>query len=65
MSIHGGVEEMKSGRVVVTAEVEHMSDIWFYQDGFIKSKVMHDSKVMMLAASCEPKPRLNFHVWPR
>lgn len=39
MSIQGGVEEMKSGRVVVTKEVEPMSDIWFYQDGFIKSKL--------------------------
>ena len=39
MSIQGGVEEMKSGRVVVTEQVEGMSDIWFYQDGLIKSKV--------------------------
>lgn len=39
MSVQGGVEEMKSGRVVVTPEVESMSDIWFYQDGFIKNKV--------------------------
>ncbi|XP_041810738.1 uncharacterized protein LOC121619243 isoform X2 [Chelmon rostratus] len=39
MSIQGGVEEMKSGRVVVSKEVEPMSDIWFYQDGFIKSKL--------------------------
>lgn len=56
MSVQGGVEEMKSGRVVVTADVESMSDIWFYQDGFIKNKVMHDSKVIMVAASCKPKP---------
>lgn len=40
MSVQGGVEEMKSGRVVVTAEVEPMSDIWFYQDGLIKNKVI-------------------------
>ncbi|KAG7457980.1 hypothetical protein MATL_G00233000 [Megalops atlanticus] len=39
LSIQGGVEEMKSGRVVVTEEVEGMSDIWFYQDGFIKNKL--------------------------
>lgn len=39
MSVQGGAEEMKSGRVVVTPEVEPMSDIWFYQDGFIKNKV--------------------------
>lgn len=44
MSVQGGVEEMKTGRVVVTpeVEVEHMSDIWFYRDGLIKNKVMHD-----------------------
>lgn len=41
MSVQGGVEEMKTGRVVVTAEVENLSDIWFYQDGFIKNKVLH------------------------
>ncbi|KAG9355580.1 hypothetical protein JZ751_000418 [Albula glossodonta] len=39
MSIQGGVEEMKSGRVVVTEEVEGMSDIWFYQEGLIKNKL--------------------------
>lgn len=47
MSIQGGVEEMKSGRVVVTPEVEHMSDIWFYQDGLIKNKVMHAERVII------------------
>ena len=46
MSVQGGVEEMKSGRVMVTAEVEPMTDIWFYQDGFIKNKVELDLKVM-------------------
>ncbi|KAM8840087.1 uncharacterized protein crybg2 [Spinachia spinachia] len=39
VSVQGGVGEMKSGRVVVSPEVEPMSDIWFYQDGFIKSKM--------------------------
>ncbi|CAB1434389.1 unnamed protein product [Pleuronectes platessa] len=39
MSVQGGVEEMKSGRVLVTEEVEPMTDIWFYQDGFIKNKL--------------------------
>lgn len=38
MSVQGGVEEMKSGRIVLSAEVEPMSDIWFYQDGLIKNK---------------------------
>lgn len=41
MSVQGGVEELKSGRVVVTPEVEPMSDIWVYQDGLIKSKVTY------------------------
>ncbi|XP_061839136.1 uncharacterized protein crybg2 [Nerophis lumbriciformis] len=45
MSIQGGVEEMKSGRVVVLPEAEPMSDIWFYQDGLIKNKM---SSVMSL-----------------
>ena len=39
LSVQGGVEEMKSGRVVAGPEVEPMSDIWFYQDGLIKNKV--------------------------
>lgn len=40
MSVQGGVDEMKSGRVVVSAQVEPMSDIWYYQDGLVKNKVM-------------------------
>lgn len=40
MSVQGGVDEMKSGRVVVSAQVEPMSDIWYYQDGLLKNKVM-------------------------
>lgn len=39
MSVQGGVDEMKSGRVVVSPQVEPMSDIWFYQDGLVKNKV--------------------------
>lgn len=39
MWVQGGVDEMKSGRVVVSAQVEPMTDIWFYQDGLIKNKV--------------------------
>lgn len=41
MSVQGGVEEMKSGRVVVAPEVEPNSDFWFYHDGLIKNKVIH------------------------
>lgn len=39
LSVQGGVEEMKSGRVVAAQEVEPLSDVWFYQDGLIKNKV--------------------------
>lgn len=39
MWVQGGVEEMKSGRVVVSAQVEPMTDIWYYQDGLVKNKV--------------------------
>ncbi|TNN52364.1 Absent in melanoma 1-like protein [Liparis tanakae] len=58
LSVQGGVEEMKSGRVVVSPEVEPMSDIWFYQDGFIKSKVMGTvepaAKVVLWAETRQP-----------
>ncbi|XP_048848605.1 uncharacterized protein crybg2 isoform X3 [Brienomyrus brachyistius] len=39
LSVQGNVEENKSGRVVVTEEVEGFSDIWFYQDGMLKNKI--------------------------
>lgn len=45
MSIQGGVEEMRSGRVVVAEEVEPMSDVWFYQDGLIKNKVILGERI--------------------
>ncbi|XP_071355714.1 beta/gamma crystallin domain-containing protein 2 [Trachinotus anak] len=48
MSVQGGVEEMKSGRVVVAAEVEPMSDIWFYQDGFIKNKMSTNMSLQVM-----------------
>ncbi|XP_042362207.1 beta/gamma crystallin domain-containing protein 1-like [Plectropomus leopardus] len=48
MSVQGGVEEMKSGRVVVTPEVEPMSDIWFYQDGLIKSKLAPNMSLQVM-----------------
>lgn len=34
---------MKSGRVVVSPQAEPMSDIWYYQDGLLKNKVMLSS----------------------
>ncbi|XP_070778273.1 beta/gamma crystallin domain-containing protein 2 [Enoplosus armatus] len=60
MSIQGGVEEMKSGRVVVTPEVEPMSDLWFYQDGFIKSKL---SQTMSLQVMGNIEPAAKAVLW--
>ncbi|XP_044192441.1 uncharacterized protein crybg2 [Thunnus albacares] len=57
MSIQGGVEEMKSGRVVVTPEVEPMSDIWFYQDGLIKNK-MSPTMNLQVMGNIEPGAKL-------
>ncbi|XP_047461743.1 uncharacterized protein crybg2 isoform X2 [Mugil cephalus] len=53
MSVQGGVEEMKSGRVVVTPEAEPMSDIWFYQEGLIKSK-MSPTMSLQVMGNVEP-----------
>ncbi|XP_076850901.1 uncharacterized protein crybg2 [Brachyhypopomus gauderio] len=39
MSVQGGVDQLKSGRVVVSEHVEGTSDIWFYQNGLIKNKL--------------------------
>lgn len=60
LSVQGGVEEMKSGRVVVTPEVEPMSDIWFYQDGFIKSKL---SPTMSLQVMGTIEPAAKVVLW--
>uniref|UniRef100_A0A4W6EYB8 PR domain containing 1b, with ZNF domain n=1 Tax=Lates calcarifer TaxID=8187 RepID=A0A4W6EYB8_LATCA len=60
MSVQGGVEEMKSGRVVVTAEVEPMSDIWFYQDGLIKNKL---SPTMSLQVMGNIEPAAKVVLW--
>ncbi|KAG7225419.1 hypothetical protein INR49_027413, partial [Caranx melampygus] len=60
MSIQGGLEEMKSGRVVVTAEVEQMSDIWFYHDGFIKNKL---SQTVSLQVMGNVEPAAKVVMW--
>ncbi|XP_034560244.1 uncharacterized protein crybg2 [Notolabrus celidotus] len=60
LSIQGGVEELKSGRVVVTPEVEGLSDIWFYQDGFIKSKM---SPLMSLQVMGNIEPAAKVVLW--
>lgn len=48
MSVQGGVEDMKTGRVVVTEEVEGMSDVWFYQDGLIKNKLAQTMSLQVM-----------------
>ncbi|XP_033980504.1 beta/gamma crystallin domain-containing protein 1 [Trematomus bernacchii] len=60
LSVQGGVEELKSGRVVVTPECEPMSDVWFYQDGFIKSKL---SSVMSLQVMGNVEPGAKVVLW--
>uniref|UniRef100_A0A3Q2XDL3 PR domain containing 1b, with ZNF domain n=1 Tax=Hippocampus comes TaxID=109280 RepID=A0A3Q2XDL3_HIPCM len=60
MSIQGGVEELKSGRVVVTPEAEPMSDIWFYQDGQIKNKL---SPIMSLQVMGNVEPGAKLVLW--
>ncbi|KAI3358749.1 hypothetical protein L3Q82_015158, partial [Scortum barcoo] len=57
MSIQGGVEEMKSGRVVVMPQVEPMSDIWFYQDGFIKNKLSTNMSLQVMG-NIEPAAKV-------
>ncbi|XP_062841143.1 beta/gamma crystallin domain-containing protein 2 [Trichomycterus rosablanca] len=39
MSVQGGVDAMKTGRVVVSENVEGSSDVWFYDEGLIKNKL--------------------------
>ncbi|XP_015245244.1 PREDICTED: absent in melanoma 1-like protein [Cyprinodon variegatus] len=57
LSVQGGVEEMKSGRVVATAEVEPPSDIWFYQDGLIKNKLC-PTMCLQVMGSVEPAAKV-------
>ncbi|KAM7384551.1 hypothetical protein PAMA_011758 [Pampus argenteus] len=57
MSVQGGVEELKSGRVVASAEVEPMSDIWFYQDGLIKNKMSQNMNLQVMG-NAEPGAKL-------
>lgn len=48
MSVQGGVDEMKSGRVVVSAQVEPMSDIWYYQEGLLKNKLISTMSLQVM-----------------
>ncbi|XP_070403426.1 beta/gamma crystallin domain-containing protein 2 [Nothobranchius furzeri] len=57
LSVQGGVEEMKSGRVVVSQEVDPSSDVWFYQDGLIKNK-MAPTMCLQVMGNVEPAAKV-------
>ncbi|XP_048057005.1 serine-rich adhesin for platelets isoform X2 [Megalobrama amblycephala] len=48
ISVQGGVEDMKTGRVVVSEQVEGMSDVWLYQDGLIKNKLARTTSLQVM-----------------
>ncbi|KAG1935250.1 beta/gamma crystallin domain-containing protein [Pimephales promelas] len=48
ISVQGGVEDMKTGRVVVSEQVEGMSDLWLYQDGLIKNKLARSTSIQVM-----------------
>lgn len=48
ISVQGGAEDMKTGRVVVTEQVEGMSDVWLYQDGLIKNKLARTMSLQVM-----------------
>ncbi|RXM97263.1 Absent in melanoma 1-like protein [Acipenser ruthenus] len=48
MAIQAGLEDMKSGRVVVTEQLEGMSHVWFYQDGLIKNKLAPELSLQVM-----------------
>ncbi|RVE66612.1 hypothetical protein OJAV_G00109170 [Oryzias javanicus] len=60
LSLQGGVDEMKSGRVVVAPEAEPLSDIWFYQDGLIKNKL---APAMSLQVMGNVEPAAKVVLW--
>ncbi|XP_028316839.1 uncharacterized protein crybg2 isoform X2 [Gouania willdenowi] len=60
LSVQGDVEEMKSGRVVASAQVEPMSDIWYYQEGLLKNKL---SSTMALQAMGNIEPGVKVVLW--
>ncbi|XP_013882984.1 absent in melanoma 1 protein [Austrofundulus limnaeus] len=57
LSVQGGVEEMRSGRVVAAQEVEPLSDVWFYQDGLIKNK-MSPNMCLQVMGNVEPSAKV-------
>lgn len=57
ISIQGGVEEMKSGRVVAAPEVEPMSEVWYYQDGLLKNKICN-TMALQVMGNIEPAAKV-------
>ncbi|GAA6107589.1 uncharacterized protein crybg2 [Tachysurus ichikawai] len=60
MSVQGGVDAMKTGRVVVSENVEGQSDVWFYQDGLIKNKL---AQTMSLQVVGNVEPGAKVVLW--
>ncbi|XP_060748146.1 uncharacterized protein crybg2 [Tachysurus vachellii] len=60
MSVQGGVDAMKTGRVVVSEKVEGQSDVWFYQDGLIKNKL---AQTMSLQVVGNVEPGAKVVLW--
>ncbi|CAN9504228.1 unnamed protein product [Ophioblennius macclurei] len=57
LSIQGGVEEMKSGRVVASPQVEPMSDIWYYEEGLMKNKLAANMALQVMG-NVEPAAKV-------
>ncbi|XP_017307578.2 beta/gamma crystallin domain-containing protein 2 [Ictalurus punctatus] len=60
MSVQGGVDTMKTARVVVSENVEGLSDVWFYQDGLIKNKL---AQAMSLQVVGNVEPGAKVLMW--
>ncbi|XP_041089924.1 uncharacterized protein crybg2 [Polyodon spathula] len=74
MATEAGLEDMKSGRVVVTEQLEGMSHVWFYQDGLIKNKLAPELSLQVMGKpdiaakvvlwSETRQPRQNWRIQP-
>ncbi|XP_053095306.1 beta/gamma crystallin domain-containing protein 1 [Pangasianodon hypophthalmus] len=60
VSVQGGVDALKTGRVVVSENVEGLSDVWFYQDGLIKNKL---AQAMSLQVVGNVEPGAKVVLW--
>ncbi|XP_053370303.1 beta/gamma crystallin domain-containing protein 1 [Clarias gariepinus] len=60
MSVQGAVDGLKTGRVVVSQNVEAQSDVWFYQGGLIKNKL---AQTMSLQVVGNVEPGAKVVLW--